>query len=479
MGSITPLLDTLLHQVLGRQLSLDAHARQPLGPTAVPAVIRDSATEDAAHALSDSSVEESQGSEDADFAGSMATARSREQSSESSVATSSVRRTASSADAMTPLPNVSSAASAQLALSDTARVLNEQARLAGQQSLLLDILQDSSALPAKAVSPSFVVTSSELQGKPASSPLMQPTMLLPLAEQASSVAVHGNNASLPPIQVHSNVATEPSVLSPSDSASLDVSQAARQMNQWTAVLLGQDWQSVLSAETMDIMPLSLLSTAVITDTLGQDIAATAQRDILSHSLATALKTSGLFHEALLAKWGAGQLPLETIEQSARQRQQLLSVLPAAPEFGDAVIRQQLQMMAGQSIHFQSELWAGAMMLMSFRTEPYLSAGHDDSRTERRFPAFPDQRRIWTLTLTFELPALGTVTAGIQWDGELLSVTLGADREVTRNVLSEDREALEQLLNDSHHSGRTVHIDDEKELKAATFGQKGNDNDGCA
>lgn len=478
MGSITPLLDTLLHQVLGRQLSLDAHARQPIGPAAVSAVIRDGAVEDTDHSSHDSTSEESQSTEDADFADTMSTARSRDPLDEVGAVTSSVRRTAALLEASAPMPNVPSMASAQLALSDTARVLSEQARLARQQSLLLAISSDPVAEmpPVKMLPAASIATPLELQSKPSSLPLSQPTMLLPLAEWGASTIAHDKATALSSAQEHSDVPAWTSALASSDSASLDVSQAARQMNQWTAVLSSQDWQSVLSAATTEFMPLSLLSSALIADTLGRDVTPAAQRDTVSHYMAAALKTSGLFHEALLTQWTAGRLPLETVEQSARQRQQLLAVLPAAPEFGDAVIRQQLQMMAGQSIHFQSELWAGAMMLMSFRTEPYLSTENDEGGSERRFPTFVDQRRVWTLTLTFELPILGTVTAGIQWDGELLSVTLGAENEATRSMLSGARESLEQLLNDSDHTGRAVHVDNEQSLKMAASMREESTND---
>ncbi|WP_414499480.1 flagellar hook-length control protein FliK [Zymobacter sp. IVIA_12111.31 C1] len=457
MGSITPLLDTLLHQVLGRQLSLDAHARQPIGPAAVSAVIRDSAVDDAAQSSDDAPASESGSSEEADFAENISTAQSRQQSAEASSTASSLRRSALPSDVATPPSNPPSAASAQLALSDTARVLSEQARLAAQQTLLSDISTDILAESSPQAPLTHVASQATPQDKPVSStPSAQPTMLLPLTEQDPQVAFQDRAAAS--AASRSDVPAWAPTLSSSDSAFIDVSRAAREMSQWTAVLSGQDWQSLLATTSPDPMPLNVLSSALIMDTMGQSVPLEAQRDTLSGYLASALKTSGLFHEALLAQWAGGHLPLEIVEQSARQRQQLLSVLPAAPEFGDAVIRQQLQMMAGQSIHFQSELWAGAMMLMSFRTEPYLSDGRGgEGGAERRFPAFPDQRRVWMLTLTFELPVLGTVTAGIQWDGEALSVTLGAEHKATREVLADAREELEQLLNDGHQDGRAVEI----------------------
>ena len=87
----------------------------------------------------------------------------------------------------------------------------------------------------------------------------------------------------------------------------------------------------------------------------------------------------------------------------------------------------------------------------------MSEGADSSSAERRFPAFPDQRRVWTLTLTFELPTLGTVTAGLQWDGEAIAVTLDAEHQSTRKIMSSAQEALELLLNDGHAKQQAVDI----------------------
>lgn len=450
MGSITPLLDTLLHQVLGRQLSLDAHARQPIGPAAVSAVIRDGAVDNAAHSSSnDAAAGKSSDAEDSEFADSMSTAQSRQLNAgalSSSVSARATALAAPHASSQNSSAATSAASSSQLALSDTARALSEQSRLAAQQTLLddisSDILSDATAQkrPALALPSSFdgANNASRRVFTPVNA---QPSILLPLAEPESFKT---------PLALRSPLTAEsaaaPAFVS-SDSALLEVSRTGRQMSQWTAALSGQEWQSLLSSENITPLPLRFLSSALLMDTLGQDAPAADQRDTLSHYLSAALKTSGLFHDALLMQWAGGHLPIEMVEQSARQRQQLLSVLPTAPEFGDAVVRQQLQLMAGQPIHFQSELWAGAMMLMSFRTEPYLSEGADSSSAERQFPVFSDQRRVWTLTLTFELPMLGTVTAGLQWDGEAIAVTLDAEHQSTRKIMSAAREALELLLND--------------------------------
>ena len=458
MGSITPLLDTLLHQVLGRQLSLDAYARQPVGPSAVSAVIRDGAVDDATQSSDDSASNSGSSSEESDFADSISTAQSRQQEGEASSVTtaSSVRRAAALSESLASLSDVPSAASAQLVLSDAARVLSEQARLIAQQTLLSNISDDILAESTSAEGSASLGASASVKGEQSTALHSQPTILLPLAEQSLQEVPHDRAVSL---YQHDDLVSWAPALSSSGSASLDVSRAARELNQWTAVLSQQDWQALLSSEVATSMPLRFLSTALIMETLAQGVSLEAQRDAISGYLASALKTSGLFHEALLVQWANGNLPQEIIEQSARQRQQLLSVLPASPELGDAVIRQQLQLMAGQSIHFQSELWAGAMMLMSFRTEPYLSPTRRDGSAERHFPAFPEQRRVWTLTLTFELPNLGTVTAGIQWDGEHLSVTLGAEHDATRMMLAEYREQLEQLLNTGHDLGRAVEINE--------------------
>lgn len=460
MGSITPLLDTLLHQVLGRQLSLDAHARQPIGPAAVAAVIRNSAVDDTAQTPADASGQQDAASEDADFADNMSTAHSRQHSTDTVSAASSTRRSTVAIPTSLQEPSPSSP-SAQLALSDTARILSERARLFAQQSLLSDlsaeILAEPSSSEQGAHRPASMAEVQHAQQVPFSSSPSQPTMLLPMVELSPPLAFK-DRAALLVSEEGKEIPTWVPTLASSDSALLDVSRAAREMSQWTAVLSGQDWQALLSTASPVTMPLNFLSMSLIMETLGQSAPLESQRDTLSGYLTAALKTSGLFHEALLTQWGDGNLSLGVVEQSARQRQQLLAVLPAAPEFGDAVIRQQLQLMAGQPIHFQSELWAGAMMLMSFRTEPYLSPGQGgESSAERRFPAFPDQRRVWTLTLTFELPVLGTVSAGIQWDGEALSVTLEAESSTTREVMSGAREALEQLLNESQYAGRAVRI----------------------
>lgn len=441
MGSITPLLDTLLHQVLGRQLSLDAHARQPIGPAAVSAVIRDGGVDDAVHS-EDAAADEQGASHDSDFADTFSSIRPRQQTDAASVASSSRRMEA---------PSSPSAASAQLALSDTARALSEKVRFETQQTLLDDISGEilSESLPSS-VSPDISLLPNSAAAKHASS---QPSILLPpSSSQAPSEVSNAGH--------HNEVGKDPSSFS--DSAALNVSFEARHMNQWTAVLSRQDWQSLLMQDEALPMPLTLLSTALILDNSGDSDSSSLEslRDNLSNQFIAALKTSGLFHEALLVEWAHDRLPLEIVEQSALQRQQLVSVLPSAPEFGDAVIRQQLQLMAGQPIHFQSELWAGAMMLMSFKTEPYLSAAHPDDSAERRFPAFPEQRRLWTLTLTFEMPLLGTVTATLQWDEERLSVTLDAEHEKTRQLLIRHREQLEQLLNDEDDANLAINVNAE-------------------
>lgn len=437
MGSITPLLDTLLHQVLGRQLSLDAHARQPIGPAAISAVIRDGGVDDVVHS-EEEAANEQRASREGDFADSLSRARPRQQENAASPHRTSLPSSYSLLDR-------SSVASAQLALSDTARVLSEKARLEVQHALLDDISGD-------------ILSESRPDSSSAASPLI-------FNRATAKHAVSQPSILLPPNSPHAlrQAGYEAMRELPSfvDSSSLNVSLEARHMHQWMAVLSRQDWQSLLTLDKALPIPLTLLSTASIMGNAQDSDSSSLEslRDNLSNQFMAALKTSGLFHEALLVEWAHDRLPIELVEQSAQQRQQLISILPAAPEFGDAAIRLQLQLMAGQPIHFQSELWAGAMMLMSFKTEPYIPTSHPDNSAERRFPAFPEQRRLWTLTLTFEMPSLGTVTATLQWDEEKLSVMLGAEREQTQKLLAQHKGQLEQLLNDDGDMGLAVNVND--------------------
>ena len=306
MGSITPLLDTLLHQVLGRQLSLDAHARQPVGTAAVSAVIRDSAVDDAAHSSSNSAAGKSGHAEDSEFADNMSTAQSRQQDTG---ATSSTRA------AVSATPHVpshgssattSAMASAQLALSDTARALSEQVRLSAQQTLLDDlssyILSDTPLQKRPALTLLSSLDGADRAPRQVFTPVnAQPSMLLPLEEPESLKVPPASRLPL----TNDN---DPAFVS-SDSALLDVSRTGRQLSQWTAALSGQDWQALLSSENVTPVPLRFLSSAVMLDTFGQSAPAAEQRDILSYYLSTALKTSGLFHDALLTQWAGGHLPI--------------------------------------------------------------------------------------------------------------------------------------------------------------------------
>ena len=428
MGSITPLLDTLLHQVLGRQLALDSHARQqqPQGPSAISAILRDGAADDATSPANKGAAEAASSLEGEAFAENVAAARAAQRSPN---AAREEHRSGGEGE------RSSSPVSAQLALSDAARELSARERLALQQALLSELASLGDADDA-ALSPSGTPFDLPLRdGSFSPTAKAQPSILLPLPD---------------PYFRDMAEADVLRALALSDSfAHLELSAAARQMGRWIAVLSQSDWQALLKADADITLPLPVSVAAPGVDSAHtSSVPLEERRDALMAQLSTALKTSGIFHEALLVQWSRGDLPQALVEQSAQHRQQLVNLLPAAPDFGDSVIRQQLQLMAGQSVHFQSELWAGAMMMMSFRTQPFADTAAFNGGADRRFPAFFDQRRVWTLTLTFELSRLGRVMVDVQWDGDHLSVTLNAEHASTRELLQAHQAQLEALLNNN-------------------------------
>lgn len=159
---------------------------------------------------------------------------------------------------------------------------------------------------------------------------------------------------------------------------------------------------------------------------------------LAQALTQSLQQSGLFYESHLKGIITGQYRLADIRQEPQSRvvqdrpvAQASAAAsgqpvppPATPGVDPAthqIVRQQLEALADQSLHWRGEAWPGAPMDWFVRRQPtYKHTNESD----------PDHERSWQSEIKLELPRLGNVTLDVRLSGTRVNVLVQASPNTT-------------------------------------------------
>jgi hypothetical protein len=160
-----------------------------------------------------------------------------------------------------------------------------------------------------------------------------------------------------------------------------------------------------------------------------------------------LATSGLFHEAHVAEWADGKRSLLSL---AEEPQQQLGQLPLrggesaagaetiTPDLARLVYLQ-LDALEHRRLLWCGEAWAGQAMQWGIRKDSTEQpAGQGANEVEER-------DMVWSTTVHLELPALGTISAGLRVHGDRISIrVVAADPSVVVSLKSRHTELRRNL-----------------------------------
>lgn len=174
---------------------------------------------------------------------------------------------------------------------------------------------------------------------------------------------------------------------------------------------------------------------------------------LAQALSQTLQQSGLFYESHLRGLLTGQYRIADIRQEPQAQ------IPTGAARSDpgpsagidpasqSIVRQQLETLADQSIHWRGEAWPGAVMEWQVQRQPQ---DHEASFAQA------DHEPGWQSQITVELPQLGPITMDVRLAGARVYVRLQA-REDTADLLQQHAGELHGQM-----TGRQL------ELTAITF-----------
>ena len=195
---------------------------------------------------------------------------------------------------------------------------------------------------------------------------------------------------------------------------------------------------------------------------------------LSATLQRGLRESGFFYESHLARWFAGEYPLEELlkepqgrhsklmhpgadstssgsrieeHPSAGMKNSSLEAMEAAfrkaggirdneeaiDQRNAPVVREQLESLRSGQILFRGDLFAGKPLEWSIRER------------EARRNSSAGQERGWDTALRVDLPRLGGITAHLKLDGNRISVDISAGDVASAGTLEAGREKLADQL----------------------------------
>lgn len=172
--------------------------------------------------------------------------------------------------------------------------------------------------------------------------------------------------------------------------------------------------------------------------------------VLIRALAHQLQQSGLFYESHLQRLAHGQYPLARIQQEPQahipvRHNDSAPPQPASTQHATApgldpsthvLVRQQLEALADQAIHWRGEAWPGAPVNWSIVRHP----DHDSDAS-----AHPSVTPSWQSTIDIDLPDLGLVTAHVHLTGTQLSVTVLAEKSAIPILHRHSQELNEHIV----------------------------------
>ncbi len=165
---------------------------------------------------------------------------------------------------------------------------------------------------------------------------------------------------------------------------------------------------------------------------------TASPPAIAEAVRHGLVHSGLFYESHLADWvdGARSLDLIRREPQAQEKSPAQSgaALPADTQV-PLILRQQLEMLDGQPLQWQGELWPGQPLRLAVGSE----------RQPPSQDGTPTPPPAWQTTLASTLPALGAVVARLRIDGDRLQLSIRASEDGTAALMASQAASLRDAL----------------------------------
>ncbi len=189
----------------------------------------------------------------------------------------------------------------------------------------------------------------------------------------------------------------------------------------------------LLAQLLDAAPAATIRSATSAPLLPEP---TGNPPAIAEAVRHGLVHSGLFYESHLADWIEGERTLDMIrrEPQAQSAAQSMAELPEEATV-PLILRQQLEMLDGQPLQWQGELWPGQPLRLTVR-------GERQPPSEDGTPASPPA---WQTTLASTLPALGDVVARLRIDGDRLQLSIRAGEGATAALMSSQAAALREAL----------------------------------
>lgn len=169
-------------------------------------------------------------------------------------------------------------------------------------------------------------------------------------------------------------------------------------------------------------------------------AAEAQARPIAEALRNGISLSGLFYESHQAEWIAGRRQLDDLRQEPQARQAVQQDPDDTPL--PALVRQQLDMLDGQALHWRGELWPGLPLQLSIARQPE----HDGRQEEAAACAAEaaDSPR-WETRLVSLLPALGKVAVRLSLSGERIGIAVTSSGSERSALIAAEAASLGRAL----------------------------------
>ncbi|RJS95193.1 flagellar hook-length control protein FliK [Salinisphaera sp. Q1T1-3] len=193
-----------------------------------------------------------------------------------------------------------------------------------------------------------------------------------------------------------------------------------------------------------------------------------QPTALATMLAQQVTGSGLFYESHLAALVRGEMSRTRVMREAEMRleqaatsgsERTANDRHAARDAGGTnttidprlapLVRQQLELLAGNVFQWQGEAWSGTPMRWSIEQPP---ERHGEAATPEPTTA---HEAITSLSLT--MPGLGLVEAKLRLGTEAVEIDVWTESDTGRRLLAADRETLRRRLRDAGLGEATVRL----------------------
>lgn len=180
-------------------------------------------------------------------------------------------------------------------------------------------------------------------------------------------------------------------------------------------------------------------------------AASTQLDALTlmGRLQTIVKDSGLFYEALLARWAAEKIPFLQIRQQPHNLGQFRASSPQIQQ----ILGQQLELLNSGIIRIETELWPQTQLqwLVQPDVNPLVQRWRDEQRRKQGEEPEPPA---WTSELKLTLPNVGEIRAQMRLSQKRLNLQLQCAEPLVASL-----QAATSRLTARLRLGAGVEIDD--------------------